>query len=123
MFTAGRILFEALEAHFCDVSRYFWVRLLSILANIIMRRASQSTHSSDARPTHRTLEILAFDACTVPELLSLLKNYQKSTDGATRAKSPVESPVLIRLRLYSCIDTHRTVVSRHNTIRHMRIGR
>jgi hypothetical protein len=61
MFTAGRILFEALEAPFCAVSRCVWVRLLSILANIIMRRVAQSTYSSDAIPTHRTLEILAFD--------------------------------------------------------------
>jgi hypothetical protein len=61
MFTAGRILFEALEAHFCAVSRCVWVRMLSILANIIMRRAAQSIDSSDAIPTHQTLEHLAFD--------------------------------------------------------------
>jgi hypothetical protein len=61
MFTTRRILFEALEAHFCGVSGCVWVRLLSILANIITRRAAQSTHSSDAIPTRRTLELLAFD--------------------------------------------------------------
>ena len=49
MFTAGRILFEALdEAHFCAMSRCVWVRLMSMLANIIMSRAAQSTDSSDA---------------------------------------------------------------------------
>jgi hypothetical protein len=61
MSTAGRILFEALEAPFCAVSRCVWVRLLRMLANIIMTRAAQSTHCSDAIPTHRTLELLVFD--------------------------------------------------------------
>jgi hypothetical protein len=87
MFTAGRILFEALDAPFCVVSRCVWVRLLSILANIIMRRAAQSTHSSDATPTHWTLEILAFDEKSTFDcfwFISALKRGFKPNPGGIR---------------------------------------
>ena len=80
MFTAGRILFEALEAPFCAVSRCVWVRLLSILANIIMRRAAQSTHSSDAIPTNRTLELSAFDGKSTFDCFCFIWAYKASLD-------------------------------------------
>jgi hypothetical protein len=78
MFTAGRILFEALEAHFCAVSRCVWVGLSSILANIIMSRAAQFTHSSDAIPTHRTLKLLAFDEKSTFDCFCFISAYKAS---------------------------------------------
>jgi hypothetical protein len=43
-----------------------------------MRRAAQSTHSSDAIPTHRTFELLAFDEKFTFGCFCFIRAYQAS---------------------------------------------
>jgi hypothetical protein len=65
-----------------------------------MSRAAQSTHSSDALPTHRKLELLAFDEkstfdcfCFIwaykasPTLYVQIKQKQSKVDFPSKAKS------------------------------------
>jgi hypothetical protein len=56
------------------------------LANIIMRRAAQSTHSSDAIPTHRTLELLAFDIKSTFDYFCFIRAYEASRGLYARIK-------------------------------------